>query len=241
MAGNMERLKELLTLAHRAKKTVLGWENVKDLTKRGYRGFVLLAEDISDRIKREAYFLTKKGYKIFLLKINKKNLASLLGKKGGNVGAIFLPNTKLTFKIEKLLLEDRTLGKKISRREVANLEVKRIHRTTRFRLQENKENFKGRVRSSRKGKYEINRGTKGSNRPDNNPTSSTPAGRGRKSRRGSRYNHRSGGGIRFIDVESGGKAKRRGRKGTYRGRKEEKRTGRVTGKIERSSSGKAET
>jgi hypothetical protein len=118
----------------------------------------LIAEDLSPRVKRELSFLKKRGYNIYELKVDKKTLGSWFGKD--TVGVLFLPNTKLTFKIEKLLLTDNSLGNELptsfaevagstTNKEVDNLEAKRIRRATRPRFQSDKKNFKRRFRHKR--------------------------------------------------------------------------------------------
>ncbi|MEO2153143.1 MAG: ribosomal L7Ae/L30e/S12e/Gadd45 family protein [Aquificota bacterium] len=154
----LETLKNLLGLVNRSGKITFGFDNVKWKTNKGFKGFILIAEDLSPRVKRELSFLKKRGYNIYELKVDKKTLGSWFGKD--TVGVLFLPNTKLTFKIEKLLLTDNSLGNELptsfaevagstTNKEVDNLEAKRIRRATRPRFQSDKKNFKRRFRHKR--------------------------------------------------------------------------------------------
>ena len=49
-------------------------------------------------MEREAFFIKKRGYNVYKIPVSKEELASWFDK--GAVGVLFLPNTRLTFKIE---------------------------------------------------------------------------------------------------------------------------------------------
>jgi len=157
----LNQLKSLLTLAHKAGKVYFGLDTLKILSKKNYRGFAIVAEDISNRSLKELLFLATKGYNIYKLKgVDKKTLGSWFGKR--TVGVIFLPNTKLTFKIENLLLKEGSEatpldgGRYRKSKEVKQLETQRICGTTGNRLQKIKKNTEGRFRFKRSGKHKGN-------------------------------------------------------------------------------------
>jgi ribosomal protein L7Ae-like RNA K-turn-binding protein len=170
---DLQRLKGLLTLTHRAGKLHFGLENAKMLTSKGYKGFIVFADDLSPRTERELEFISRKGYNIYKLKVDKKTLGSWFGKD--TVGVIFLPNTRLTFKIENLLLEGEggishpRAGRETKSKEVKQLETKGIRRAVRNRLQKIEKNFEGRFRFKRSRQY------KGYGRPQ---TDDRPGGGG---------------------------------------------------------------
>lgn len=156
MGTSKEQLKSLLTLAYRAGKVHFGWDNVKFFTRNRRKGFVIFTSDLSERMKRELRFIAAKGYNVYKLNIDKKTFGSWFGKE--TVGMLFLPNTKLTFKIENLLSEEgeklhpvRKSGGVSQHKEVEQLETQRVRRTIRNRLQKTPKNIKGKFRFKRQG------------------------------------------------------------------------------------------
>jgi ribosomal protein L7Ae-like RNA K-turn-binding protein len=177
----LKRFKELVTFSYRTGKVHFGLKTAKELVSKGYRGFLVLAEDVSPRVEREAFFIKKRGYNVYKIPVSKEELASWFDK--GAVGVLFLPNTRLTFKIEKLLGEN---AKKLpplrglKNGEVSNLETKRIRRTAGHRLQRTEKNLKGKFRFKRKGQYEGYGGPKANHRPNNRGSQIAPSRSGGK-------------------------------------------------------------
>ncbi|HID79079.1 MAG TPA: hypothetical protein EYP42_00880 [Aquificales bacterium] len=203
----IKRLKELLTLAHRIGKVYFGLKTAKELVSRGYKGFVILSKDVSPRVEREVFFMRKKGYNIYKIPFDKTELASWFDKRA--VGVLFLPNTRLTFKIEKLLREyEKILPplRGLKNGEVSSLETKGIRRAVRNRLQRIKKNSEGEFRIVRKGKYQSYGRFKTNYRPNSGCSKSSSSygaggergsfrpkrGKGRKER-GSEKRGRAGG------------------------------------------------
>ena len=92
----------LIQLGWRSRIIKIGFDDVLNELKQGKEGFLILAEDISKRTKRNILFKYKGDY--FEL-FTKKDLGKFIGKR--EVGIIFVPNTKfgkkLKEKIEKYL------------------------------------------------------------------------------------------------------------------------------------------
>ncbi len=88
----------LLQIGWRSRQIKIGFDDtVKELEK-GKKGFLILAEDISDRTKRNILRKTKVEYfQIF----TKLSLGYALGR--GEVGIIFVPETKFGLKLKNLL------------------------------------------------------------------------------------------------------------------------------------------
>ena len=189
---DLDTLRNLLTLAYRAGKTKFGLQTAKELIARRYRGFILLADDISPRVKREAFFFQKRGYNVYKLPFDKKNLGTLFGK--GEVGVLFLPNSSLTLKIENLLRDLKATftppanikgGSKP--KEVTSLATEKIRGRKGYRLPTVEKNIKGEFRTKRSREYKGYRRFKADYRPDIGgfKGSSTRGNKGRKGRSGS--------------------------------------------------------
>jgi ribosomal protein L7Ae-like RNA K-turn-binding protein len=164
----IKRIRELITLNHRIGKVYFGLKTAKELVSKGYKGFLILAEDVSPRVEREAFFIKKRGYNVYKIPVNKEELASWFDK--GAVGVLFLPNTSLTFKIEKLLRENaKRLPplRGLKNGEVSSLETKRVRRTIGNRLQRTEKDIKREFRFKRKGQYQSYGGPKTDHRPNN--------------------------------------------------------------------------
>ncbi len=187
MDSTLEKVKNLLTLTHRAGKVYFGLTTAKDLIAKGFKGFLIIADDVSPRVERECSFFKKRGYNVYQIPVSKKNLGSWFGK--GEVGLLFLPNHSLTFKIESLLKNFRfkkdstPYGRGLKHKEVTSLETKRIRRRIGNRLQKTPSNIKGEFWSKRSGKHKGYRGFKANNRPHSGSVknSSPSSRRGRKS------------------------------------------------------------
>jgi len=96
---NMEKqILNMLQIAWKGRLIKIGYDDVVNELKKGKKGFLIIAKDISKRTKRNILFKYKGD---FFEVFSKKLLGSSIGKK--EVGIIFIPETKLGLKIKDLL------------------------------------------------------------------------------------------------------------------------------------------
>ncbi len=181
----IQAIRDGVTFSHRIGKVFFGLKTVKELVSRNFKGFVILSNDVSPRVLREASFLQKKGYNIYQIPIDKKTLGSWFGK--GEVGVLFLPNHSLTFKIESLLKDFKKdfppFSRGLKHKEVASLETKRIRGRTGNRLQKASSDIKGEFWSKRSRKYKGYRRPKTNYRPNSGGFKGSSSHRGTESGR----------------------------------------------------------
>ncbi len=93
-----KQILNLLQLAWKGRLIKIGYDDIVEELKKGKKGFLIIAKDVSKRTKRNILFKYEGEYfEIF----TKEILGSSLGKK--EVGIIFIPETKLGLKIKELL------------------------------------------------------------------------------------------------------------------------------------------
>lgn len=93
-----KQILNLLQIAWKGRLIKIGYDDVLEELKKGKKGFLILAEDISKRTKRNILFKYKDDY---FEAFTKEVLGNSLGKK--EVGIIFIPESKLGLKIKELL------------------------------------------------------------------------------------------------------------------------------------------
>lgn len=91
----MRRLVSLLQLAYKAGSLNFGYDNLKRL-KGNY--FILAAEDLSERTKRD--ILSKYNFKTYFL-FSKEKLGSIFGKN--SIGIVIIKRDNLGIEIERTL------------------------------------------------------------------------------------------------------------------------------------------
>jgi ribosomal protein L7Ae-like RNA K-turn-binding protein len=89
---------QLIQLGWRSRIIKIGFDSTKSEIEKGKKGFLILAEDIANRTKRNILELFKGDYYILF---TKEQLGSFIGKK--NVGIIFIPETKFGIKLKNLI------------------------------------------------------------------------------------------------------------------------------------------
>ncbi len=88
----------LLQLGWRSRQIKIGYDDVLFALKKGQKGFLILAEDISKRTQRNILFkYTGDYYKLF----TKDKLGRAIGKN--EVGIIFIPQNKYGQKLKQLI------------------------------------------------------------------------------------------------------------------------------------------
>jgi len=99
-----EKLKKniinLIQIGWRSRQIKIGFEDTLKEIKRGKKGFLIIAEDVAERTKRNILREFQGDYfSIF----KKSQLGHFLGK--GEVGIIFVPETKFGLKLKNLLVQ----------------------------------------------------------------------------------------------------------------------------------------
>ncbi len=97
-----EKLKKqivnLIQLGWKAGIVKIGYDELEKLSKRGEKGFIILALDIAERTKRNIFRVFKGDcYQLF----TKDDLGKFIGKK--TVGVIFVKDNKFGLKLKNLI------------------------------------------------------------------------------------------------------------------------------------------
>jgi ribosomal protein L7Ae-like RNA K-turn-binding protein len=88
----------LIQLGWRSRTITIGFEDSMKELKKGKKGFLILAENISDRTKRNILFkYNGDWFQLF----TKEDLGKFIGKR--EVGIIFVPETKFGKKLKELI------------------------------------------------------------------------------------------------------------------------------------------
>jgi len=93
-----KQIVNLIQLGWRSRAIKIGFDDVVNELKKGKGGFLILAEDISDRTKRNILFKYKGD---FFQLFSKKELGEFIGKR--EVGVIFVPEGKFGNKLKELI------------------------------------------------------------------------------------------------------------------------------------------
>jgi ribosomal protein L7Ae-like RNA K-turn-binding protein len=93
-----KQILNLIQLGWRGRGITIGFEDTINELKRGKKGFLILAEDISDRTKRNILYKYEGDY--FQL-FSKDELGRAIGKR--EVGIIFIPEGKFGNKLKALI------------------------------------------------------------------------------------------------------------------------------------------
>jgi len=94
----MKNIKNLIQLGWRSRLIKIGYDDTLKELKKGVKGFLILAEDLSKRTKRNILYKYKGDfYEIF----TKKEIGKMLGKE--EVGIIFVPENKYGLKLKGLI------------------------------------------------------------------------------------------------------------------------------------------
>ncbi|WP_456383087.1 L7Ae/L30e/S12e/Gadd45 family ribosomal protein [Persephonella sp.] len=95
-----KQIVSMLQLGWRGRIITIGYDEVEKLLNRGKKGFLILAEDVAERTKRN--ILRGRNVEYFQL-FTKSQLGSFIGKK--EVGIIFVPLTKFGLKLKGLIAQ----------------------------------------------------------------------------------------------------------------------------------------
>ncbi len=97
--GSIEKnIKNLIQLGWKSRLIKIGYDDTLKELKKGIKGFLIIAEDLSKRTKRNILYKYEGDFfEIF----NKKEIGKMLGKK--EVGIIFVPENKYGLKLKKLI------------------------------------------------------------------------------------------------------------------------------------------
>ncbi|MBK3333018.1 hypothetical protein GWK41_08045 [Persephonella atlantica] len=90
----------LLQLAWRGRIIKIGYDEAEKALKKGKKGFLIIAEDIAERTKRN---ILRVGNVEYFQLFNKLLLGSFIGKQ--EVGIIFVPETKFGLKLKSLIAQ----------------------------------------------------------------------------------------------------------------------------------------
>ncbi len=90
----------LLQLGWRGRVIKIGYDEAEKSLIRGEKGFLIIAEDIAERTKRN--ILRVENVEYFEM-FNKFKLGNFIGKK--EVGIIFVPETKFGLKLKSLIAQ----------------------------------------------------------------------------------------------------------------------------------------
>ena len=90
----------LIQIGWRSRIIEIGFYETQKKLKKGEKGFLILAEDIAERTKRNILMVRNIEYfQIF----TKEQIGSFLGKK--NIGIIFVPETEFGLKLKGLIAQ----------------------------------------------------------------------------------------------------------------------------------------
>ncbi len=90
----------LVQIGWRGRIIKIGYDEAEKALKKGKKGFLIIAEDIAERTKRN--ILRIKNVEYFQI-FNKLQLGSFIGKR--EVGIIFVPETKFGLKLKSLIAQ----------------------------------------------------------------------------------------------------------------------------------------
>ena len=95
-----KQITNLIQIGWRGRIIKIGYNEAEKALKKGKKGFLIIAEDVAERTKRN--ILRVKNVEYFQI-FNKLQLGSFIGKK--EVGIIFVPETKFGLKLKGLIAQ----------------------------------------------------------------------------------------------------------------------------------------
>ncbi|RMD45197.1 MAG: hypothetical protein D6831_03920, partial [Aquificota bacterium] len=108
MKINVEKVKEklrkqiigLIQLGWRSRHIKIGFDDTLKEIRKGKKGFLILAEDVAERTKRN---ILREFQGDYFCIFKKSQLGNFIGK--GEVGIVFVPETKFGLKLKNLLVQ----------------------------------------------------------------------------------------------------------------------------------------
>ncbi|SNZ09517.1 Ribosomal protein L7Ae [Persephonella hydrogeniphila] len=96
----LKQIINLIQIGWRGRIITIGYDETVKQIKKGRKGFLILAEDIAERTKRN---ILKEGNLEYFQLFTKSQLGNFIGKK--EVGIIFVPTTKFGLKLKGLIAQ----------------------------------------------------------------------------------------------------------------------------------------
>ncbi|WP_457625421.1 ribosomal L7Ae/L30e/S12e/Gadd45 family protein [Persephonella sp.] len=96
----LKQIVSLIQIGWRGRIISIGYDDTVKQIKKGKKGFLIIAEDIAERTKRN---ILKEGNLEYYQLFTKSELGSFIGKK--EVGIIFVPMTKFGLKLKSLIAQ----------------------------------------------------------------------------------------------------------------------------------------
>ncbi len=96
----LKQIINLIQIGWRGRIIRIGYDEAVKQIKKGKKGFLIIAEDIAERTKRN---ILKEGKPQYYQIFTKEELGSFIGKK--EVGIIFVPETKFGLKLKGLIAQ----------------------------------------------------------------------------------------------------------------------------------------
>jgi len=103
------RINQLLQIGWRGRIITIGYDEVEKLLNKNKKGFLILAEDLAERSKRN--ILRDRDIQFYHFS-TKGKLGSLIGR--GEVGIVFVPDTKFGLKLKNLLNQYNQIQKEVA-------------------------------------------------------------------------------------------------------------------------------
>jgi len=96
----LKQIINLIQIGWRGRIISIGYDDTVKQIRRGKKGFLIIAEDIAERTKRN---ILEEGKLQYFQIFTKEELGSFIGKK--EVGIIFVPETKFGLKLKGLIAQ----------------------------------------------------------------------------------------------------------------------------------------